>query len=170
MKEMYKFSIEIDEAELSEMKDKYNGNTNVYVKLEDGFSLSITVGTAKNLEFLMKKDNRNFFEPGPAWIIVQKLTTEIIQEAVEAYMKDRPDGYWLKLSYFGNDIDISVFDQLQAEEVKESKKYEIIRGLDELKNKIDKLAKLDQDSFKKEQSDILANLNELYQFLDNKPL
>ena len=46
----------------------------------------------------------------------------------------------------------------------------IIRGLDELKNKIDKLAKLDQDSLKKEQSDILANLNELYQFLDNKPL
>jgi hypothetical protein len=42
--------------------------------------------------------------------------------------------------------------------------------LDELKNKIDKLVKLDQDSFKKEQSDILANLNELYQFLDNKPL
>jgi len=118
----------------------------------------------------MKKDDRNFFEPGPAWVIVQKLTTEIIYEAVEAYMNDRPDGYWLKLSYFGNDIDISVFDQLQAEEVKQSKKYDIIRGLDELKNKIDKLAKLDQDSFKKEQSDILANLNQLYQFLDNKPL
>ena len=170
MKKICKFSIEIDEAELSEIKDIYNGNTEVYVKLEDGFSLSITVGTPKNLEFLMKKDNINFFEPGPAWVIVQKLTTEIIYEAVEAYMNDRPDGYWLKLSYFGNDIDISVFDQLQAEEVKQSKKYDIIRGLDELKNKIDKLAKLDQDSFKKEQSDILANLNQLYQFLDNKPL
>jgi hypothetical protein len=24
---------------------------------------------------------------------------------------------WLKLSYFGNDIDISVFDKLQAEEM-----------------------------------------------------
>jgi hypothetical protein len=42
--------------------------------------------------------------------------------------------------------------------------------LDELKDKINKIAKLDQDSFKKEQSDILANLNELYQFLDSKPL
>ena len=170
MEEICKFSIEIDEAELSEIKDRYNGNTDVYVKLEDGFSLSITVRTPKNLEFLMKKDKINFFEPGPAWVIVQKLTTEVIHEAVEAYMNDRPDGYWLKLSYFGNDIDISVFDQLQAEEVKQSKKYNIIRGLDELKDKIDKLAKLDQDSFKKEQSDILANLNELYQFLDNKPL
>lgn len=168
MKEMCKFSIEIDEAD--EIKDIYNGNTDVYVNLEDGFSLTITVGTAKNIEFLMKKDNRNFFEPGPAWIIVQKLTPEIISEAVEAYMKDRPDGYWLKLSYFGNDIDISVFDQLQAEEVNQSKKYEITRGLDELKKKIDKLAKLDQDNFKKEQAAVRANLNQLYQFLDTKPL
>lgn len=118
----------------------------------------------------MKKDNRNFFEPGPAWVIVQKLTTEIIHEAVEAYMNDSPDGYWLKLSYFGNDIYISIFDQLQAEEIEESKKYNIIQGLDELKNKIDKLVKLDQDSFKNEQSDVLANLNELYEFFDNKPL
>ena len=166
MKKICKFSIEIDEAELSEIKDRYNGNTYIYVKLEDGFSLSITVGTQKNPEFLMKKDKINFFEPGPAWVIVQKLTTEIIHEAVEAYMNDRPDGYWLKLSYFGNDIDISVFDQLQAEEVEQSKKYNIIRGLDELKNKIDKY----QDSFKNEHSDILANINELYQFLDTKPL
>ena len=39
MKEICKFSIEIDEAELSQIKDRYNGNTDVYVKLEDGFSL-----------------------------------------------------------------------------------------------------------------------------------
>lgn len=47
-------------------------------------------------------------------------------------------GYWLKLSYFGNDINISVFDHLQTEEVEQSKKYKMIRGLGELKNKIDK--------------------------------
>ena len=133
-------------------------------------SRDVAHGMSNGIQFLMKKNKVNFFEPGPAWVIVQKLTTEIIHEAVEAYMNDRPDGYQLKLSYFGNDIDISVFDQLQAEEVKQSKKYNVIRGLDELKDKINKIAKLDQDSFKKEQSDILANLNELYQFLDSKPL
>ena len=117
MKKICKFQIEIDQAKLREIKDRQNGNTDVYVKLEDRFSLNITVRTPKNLEVLMKKDKINFFEPGPPWVIVQKLTTEIIHEAVEAYMNDRPDGYWLKLSYFGNDIDISVFDQLQAEEV-----------------------------------------------------
>ena len=65
MKKICNFSIEIDEAELSEIKDRYNGNIDVYVKLEDGFSFSITVGTPTNLEFLMKKDKINFFEPGP---------------------------------------------------------------------------------------------------------
>ena len=70
--------------------------------------LSITV--AKKSRVFNEKGH---FEPGPAWVIVQKLTTEIIYEAVEAYMNDS----WLKLSYFGNDIDISVFDKLQAEEM-----------------------------------------------------
>lgn len=65
-----------------------------------------------------------------------------------------------KLFYFANDIEISVFDQLQAEEAQQSKKYNIIRALDELKNKIDKY----QDSLKKEHSNMLANINELYQF------
>lgn len=81
-------------------------------------------------------------------------------------MNDRPDDSWLKLSYFGNYIDISVFDQLQADQVEQSHKYNIIPGLDELKNKIDKY----QDSLKEEHSDILANIDELYQFLDKKPL
>jgi uncharacterized protein YneR len=112
MKETCKFSIEVDETELSEIKDKYNGNTDVYVNLEDGFSLRITVATPKNIEFLMKKNKVNFFEPSPAWVIVQKLTTEIIYKVVEAYMNDRLDGYWLKLFYFGGDINISVFNQL----------------------------------------------------------
>ena len=142
----------------------------MFVTLEDGFTVTIIVGTPENLKSLMDKKNRNFYGPGLPWIIVQKLTKEIIYEAIEAYINTRPDSYWLKLYYFATDIDISVFDQLQAEEVKQSKKYERIRGLDKLKDTIDKLAKLDQDSFKKEQSNILANLTELYQFLDTKPL
>lgn len=83
MKKICKFSLEIDEAELSEIKDRYNGNTDVYVKLENEFSLNITVGTTKNLAFLMKKDKINFFQPGPIWVIVKKLTTEIIHEVVK---------------------------------------------------------------------------------------
>ena len=160
------FSIELDETHLNQIEDVYNSNIEVFVTLQDGFPLTIVVGTPKNLQYLMEKDKVNFYGPGLPWIIVQKLTKEIIQEAIKAYMDDKPEGYWLKLYHFATDIDIAVFDQLQAEEVEQSKKYDIIRGLDELKNKIDKY----QDSFKNEHSDILANINELYKFLDTKPL
>lgn len=166
MKKICKLSIELDETHLNEIEDVYNSNIEVFVTLQDKFTLTIVIGTPKNLQYLMEKDKVNFYGPGLPWIIVQKLTTEIIHEAVEAYMNDRPDSYWLKLYHFATDIDITVFDQLQAEEVEQSNKYNIIRGLDELKNKIDKY----QDSLKKEHSDILANRNELYKFLDNKPL
>ena len=115
-----RFSIEIDETDLTEIEDIYNANIQVYITLQDGFCLSTIVGTPKNLQYLMEKDKVNFYKPGLPWIIVQKLTMEIIYEAIEAYMNDQPDGYWLKLYYFATDIDISVFDKLQAEEIKGS--------------------------------------------------
>ncbi len=36
----------------------------------------------------------NFYGPGLPWIIVRKLTKENIQEAIKAYIDDKPDGYW----------------------------------------------------------------------------
>ena len=44
---------------------------------------------------------------------------------------------WLKLYYFATDIDITVFDQLQAQEIKRASELE-----DDLKADIDKLDKL----------------------------
>jgi len=85
------------------------------VTLQDGFTLTIIVGTPKNLQYLMEKDKVNFYGLGLPWIIVQKLTKEIIQEAIKAYMNDQPEGYWLKLYHFATDIDIAVFNQLQAQ-------------------------------------------------------
>jgi hypothetical protein len=58
----------------------------VFVTLQDEFSLTIVVGTPKNLQYLMEKGKVNFYGPGLPWIIVQKLTKGIIQEAIEAYM------------------------------------------------------------------------------------
>ena len=69
---------------------------------------------------------------------VQKLTKEIIHEAIQAYKDARPKGYWLKLYYFATDIDITVFDQLQAQEIKRADKLELQVGLDDLKAKINK--------------------------------
>ncbi len=50
----------------------------------------------------MEKDKTNFYGPGFPWIIVQKLTKEIIKESIKAYMEDKSDSYWLKLYHFCN--------------------------------------------------------------------
>ena len=91
------FSIEIDEICLNEIEDVYNSNIEVLARLQNGFSLTIIAGTPKNLQYLMQKDKVNFYNTSLPWIIVQKLTKEIIQEAIKAYIDDRPDSYWLKL-------------------------------------------------------------------------
>ena len=54
----------------------------------------------------------DFLEPGCPFITVRKLTMEVIQEAIKAYINDKPEGYWLKLYHFATNIDITVFNQL----------------------------------------------------------
>jgi hypothetical protein len=126
------------------MKDVYNSNLEVFVTFQDGFTLTIIVGTPQNLQYLMEKDEVNFYGPGLPWIIVQKLTKEIIYEAIKAYMFDKPDGYWLKLYHFAPNINMSVFDQLQAQEIKKDNHFDLLIGLDSLKAKINKLDNLDK--------------------------
>lgn len=152
------FSLELDETQLNEIEDVYNSNTEVFVRLQDEFPLTIVVGTPKNLQYLMEKDKVNFYGPGLPWIIVKKLTKEIIQEAIKAYIDDKPEGYWLKLYHFATDIDISVFNQIQDQEIKESVQFNLLIGLDDLKDKINKLDNL-------EKSDLVASLDKLYKDL-----
>ena len=155
------FSIELDETHLNEIKDVYNSNIEVFVTLQDGFPLTVVVGTPKNLQYLMEKDKVNFYGPGLPWIIVQKLTKEIIQEAIKAYIDDKPEGYWLKLYHFALDIDIAVLNQIQAQEIEESAQFNLLIGLDDLKAKINKLDNLD----KSKKSDLVASLDKLYKDL-----
>jgi hypothetical protein len=158
------FSIEIDETHLNEIEDVYNSNIEVFVKLQDGFVLTIIVGTPKNLQYLMEKDKMNFYSPGLPWIIVQKLTKEIIHEAIEAYIDEKPEDYcyWLKLYHFASDIDIAVFNKMQAQEIKESEEFQLLIGLDELKEKINELDNLEKS---KKSSDLVASLDKLYKNL-----
>lgn len=156
------FSIEIDELHLSEIKDIYNDNIDVSVRFEDGFWLNVIVGTPQNLQYLMEKDEVNFWGPCLPWVIVQKLTKEIIHEAIQAYKDNRPNGYWLKFYYFATDIDITVFDQLQAQEIEEAGKLELQVGLDDLKAKINELDNLE----KSKKSDLIDSLNNIIAKVD----
>ena len=159
-----KFSIKFKENQFSEIQDIYNSNIEVFVTLQDEFPLTIIVGTPKNLQYLMEKDNMNFYEPGLPWIIVQKLTKEIIEEAVQAYIADKPEGYWLKLYHFADDIDIAVFNKLQAKEIEESAQLNLLIGLDNLKDKIIKLDSLNESK----KSDLVTSLEKLYKILNEE--
>ena len=111
---------------LEDITDIENSNIDVFVELEDGYTYTVVVATAKNIESLMDKEKMNYFEPGYPFIIVKKLTKEIISEAIEAYASD--EAYWLKLYHFAGEIDTAVFNQLQAEHM------EYLKELDELDN------------------------------------
>uniref|UniRef100_UPI004056DA66 hypothetical protein n=1 Tax=Candidatus Electrothrix sp. TaxID=2170559 RepID=UPI004056DA66 len=87
-----------------------NSNIDVFVELEDAYTYTVVVATAKNIESLMDKERMNYFEPGYPFIIVKKL---IIYEAIQAYASD--EAYWLKLDHFAGKVDTAVFNQLQAE-------------------------------------------------------
>lgn len=103
---------------LINIEDIYDDNIDVFVTLEDGSDYTVVVTTYKNILSLMDKDKANFSEPGCPCIIVRKLTTKVIQEAIEAYAED--DAYWLKLHHFAADIDIDVFEKLQKNQIEDN--------------------------------------------------
>jgi hypothetical protein len=111
---------------LEDITNIENSNIDVFVELEDAYTYIVVVATAKNIESLMDKEKINYFEPGYPFIIVKKLTKEIITEAVEAYASD--DAYWLKLYHFAGKINKTIFNNLQAEHT------EYLKELDELDN------------------------------------
>ena len=111
---------------LEDITDIENSNIDVFVELEDAYTYTVVVATAKNIESLMDKERMNYFEPGYPFIIVKKLTKEIISEAIQAYASD--EAYWLKLYHFAGKVDAAVFNQLQAEHM------DYLKELDELDN------------------------------------
>jgi hypothetical protein len=110
---------------LEDITDIENSNIDVFVELEDGYTYTVVVATAKNIESLMDKEEINYFEPGYPFIIVKKLTKDIIEETIKAYAENN-DGYWLKLYHFAGKINKTVFNKLQAEHT------EYLKELDEL--------------------------------------
>lgn len=80
-------------------------NENADVFIEDNYVYTVVVATPKNIQFLMDKEEVDFFGPGHPFIIVKKLTEE-------------NDGYWLKFYQFADQIEETVFDQLKADHLK----------------------------------------------------
>jgi hypothetical protein len=120
--------MEIKEIQLvTDIENIYDDGVDVIVTLDDDFSYVIEVVTPQHFLSLMKERNQPFIEPGENYIIVEKLTPEIIEKAIKAFVEENR-AYWLKLYHFAGKIDTAVFNKLQDEQT------EYLKELDELDN------------------------------------
>jgi len=69
----------------------------VCVTLENNGSYLIEVTTPQFFSNLMKESKSNFVSPDYPYIIVSKLTDEIIRNAIQEFVDSEEDSYWLKL-------------------------------------------------------------------------
>ena len=107
-----------------EIKDVNNDNIDVGVVNEMGYTYIVTVGTPQDLLEEMEKEKTNFIiGPYTPMIIVKSLTEEIVVEAIKAYAA-KDDGFWLKLRHFATELDVSIFNKLEAEDRKEWEGWE----------------------------------------------
>ena len=140
---------------LDEISDIESDSIDVCVDSEDGYTFIVSIATTKYLLQRMDEEKSNVSKPNELIIVVRKLTQEIITEAIEAYAKD--NAFWLKLYAFANEIDSSVFDELQAKHVKESIEFNILSGLDDLEKEINEFDKLNNA----EKSNLVAKIGNL---------
>ena len=147
---------------LDEITDIENDSIDVCVDSEDGYTFTVSIATTKHLLQRMDEEKSNFVNPNELSIVVRKLTQEIITEALETYAED--NAFWLKLHQFANEIDISVFDKLQAKHVKESIEFNLLSGLDDLEEEINKFDNLNNA----QKSYLAAKIEKLAQLLDSQ--
>lgn len=145
---------------IDEITDIENDSIDVCVDLEDGYTCTVSIATTKNILKRMDEEKSNFSNPDELVIVVRKLTQEIITEALEAYAED--NAFWLKFYQFASRIDISVLDELQAKHIKESIESNLLCGLDDLENEINKFDNLNNA----QKSNLVAKIEKLAQLLD----
>lgn len=147
---------------IDEVKDQLNDSIDVAIEFENGSLYTIIVRTPDDLVEEMLQEGTNFIKPGTPVIVVKELTKKIVNEAIEAYAED--NAYWLKLCQFGDELDVSVFDELEAKHVNESITCNVLCGLEDLENEINKFDKLNNA----QKSNLTAKIEKLAQLLDSQ--
>lgn len=74
-------------SDLEDVRDIFDDNLDVAVKLDDGHEYIVVVATQKNLLTLMNNEKSDFLSPGAPMIIVRKLTKEVVEDAIQAYRR-----------------------------------------------------------------------------------
>jgi hypothetical protein len=97
-------------SSIEDIDDIFDDNMDVSVDLENGRNYVVVVGTPKNLLKLMENEKSNFLSPGDPIIIVKKMTKEVVEEAIKAYVDD-DDAYYLK--FYAAELDIKTLNVLK---------------------------------------------------------
>lgn len=113
---------------LDTIEDIYNANIDVLVRLNDSycdkdvdFSYFVEVATPSNLSYLMEKWKLPYLPTMAPFIIVEKLTEEIINQAIKAFVEEQDDAYWLKVYHLASVFNI---DELNAAIERKNKETE----------------------------------------------
>lgn len=120
---------------LEEITDISNDFIDVCFEDNDGYTYTLSVCTPEYLSSEMERTNTNFWEPGADYIVVRKLTKDILMETFQAY-EEEDDGCWLNIHQFGDEIDKSVFEELKAKHIKRQIDNDLLDNLEDLKKEI----------------------------------
>ena len=102
---------------LGPIEDIFDSNMDVSVNLENCQNSVVVVGTPKNLLKLMANEKSDFLSPGDPIVIVKKMTKEVVEEAIQYYVKD--DGYCLK--FYSAELDSKTLDVLKNRSIAREK-------------------------------------------------
>ena len=105
---------------LGPLVDLENDCLDVFVTFEDDDFYVIEVTTPKFFYTLMKKSKSNFVPPGYPYIIVSKLTDDIIRAAIQEFIDAKEDSYWLKLYHITATLNIEDINEILYRKEKEN--------------------------------------------------
>ena len=92
--------------------DLENDCLDVFVTLENDDYYLIEVTTPKFFYTLMEKFKSNFVPPSYPYIIVSKLTDDIIRAAIQEFIDTKEDSYWLKLYHMTATLKIEDINEI----------------------------------------------------------
>ena len=106
-----------------------NDCLDVLITLKDDNCYFIEITTPEFFYTLMKKFKSDFVPAGYPYIIVSKLTDEVIRSAIQEFIDAKKDSYWLKLYHVTATLNIEDINEILNR--KERKNIELDKKIEE---------------------------------------
>jgi len=104
-------------SDLKDVRDIFNSDVDVAVKLDDKHEYIVVVETQKNLLTLIDNEKSGFLSPGDLIIIVRKLTKKVVEDVIQVYAEN--NRYYLK--FYAAHFDIKTLNILKERKVDRNK-------------------------------------------------